>query len=453
MTPIEKKNLIEANHNHVWHPFTQMREWIEEDPLFIEKAEGNYLIDIDGNSYLDAYSSLWANVHGHNRKEINNAITEQLNKISHSTMLGLANVPATLLAERLADIAPGELNKVFYSDSGATAVEIALKMAFQYWKQTDNPLPEKNKFVTFKNAYHGDTVGSVSLGGIQLFHDIFSPLLFETYEVSSPFYYHSTYQSEDECKESCLSTIRDLLKDKSHEIAALVVEPYVQGAAGMVVYPDGFMKELDALCKKFNILFIVDEVATGFGRTGKMFACDHDSLKPDIMALGKGITGGYLPLSATLTTDKVYNAFLADYSEYKTFFHGHTYTGNQLASAAALASLDIFEKDAVIDKLQDKVKLLTEELNKFKELKHVGDIRQKGFMVGIELVEDKASKQSYPAELRIGHQVILDARKSAIMTRPLGDVIILMPVLSITADEIKTMCSVLYESIKKITEK
>lgn len=448
----DKNKLIQMNYNHVWHPFTQMKEWLEEEPIFIEQGDGNYLIDIEGNRYLDAYSSLWANVHGHNRIEINDAIEKQLKKISHSTMLGLANIPATHLAKKLVDLTPASLNKVFYSDSGATAVEIALKMAYQYWQQKQEPVPTKKKFVTLKEAYHGDTIGSVSLGGIQIFHDTFSPLLFETYEVPTPFYYRSHYHSQEECKQVTLNAISDLFNAKSHEITGLFIEPYVQGAAGMIVYPDGFMKELYDLCKKHQILFIVDEVATGFGRTGKMFACENDNLQPDLMTLGKGITGGYLPLAATLASDEIYNAFLGEYSEYKAFFHGHTYTGNQLASSAALASLEIFEKEDVIYKLKNKIELLTNELERFKKLKHLGEIRQKGFMIGLELVKDKQTKEPFASEKRIGHKVILEARRKGIMTRPLGDVIILMPLLSITEEEIKTLCSVLYDSIKIVTE-
>ncbi len=430
-----------------------MQDWINEEPLFIEKGEGNYLIDTDGKRYIDGVSSLWTNIHGHNRKEINEAVQEQLNLIGHTTMLGLANIPATLLGEKLIEVAPGELKKVFYSDSGSTAAEIALKMAYQYWQQKNKPEPSKTAFIKLKEGYHGDTVGSVSLGGIDLFHKIFSHLLFDTYSIPTPFFYHSEFSSEEKCKDHSIQSLKAILERHHHEIAGLFIEPYVQGAAGMIVFPKGYMKEVASLCRDYNILFIVDEVATGFGRTGKLFACEEDQLEPDIMAVAKGISGGYLPLAATLTTDEIYNAFLGDHSEHKTFYHGHSYTGNPLACSAALASLNLFKKDRTLDHLQEKIPFLRTSLEVFQDLDHVGDIRQKGMMVGIELMSDKGSKTPYPPEHRVGHKVCMEARNHHVIIRPLGDVLILMPPLSVTVEEIQALTKGIYQSILTVTQR
>ncbi|PIQ44465.1 MAG: adenosylmethionine--8-amino-7-oxononanoate transaminase, partial [Deltaproteobacteria bacterium CG12_big_fil_rev_8_21_14_0_65_43_10] len=344
---------------YIWHPFTQMKDYVKEKPLIIERGEGSFLWDIYGNKYLDGISSLWVTVHGHCREEITQAITEQAKKVSHTTLLGLSHPPAIELAKRLAQITPKGLNKVFYSDSGATAVEIALKMAFQYWLQKPNGCSDKKKFVSLKNAYHGDTIGAVSVGGIDLFHKTYQPLLFDSLKGESPYCYRcnlgKTYPS---CDLGCLTQVEDVIKKHHHETSAMIVEPMVQGASGMLVSPPGYLKGIRELCTRYNILMIADEVAVGFGRTGKMFACEHEDVAPDILTLGKGITGGYLPLAATIATDEIYNAFLGEYDEFKTLFHGHTYTGNPVACAAALASLDVFEKDRTIIELQKKIEFL-----------------------------------------------------------------------------------------------
>jgi len=445
----KKALLTEQNHKYLWQPFTQMQDWMKESPLFIERGEGNYLIDTEGRRYLDGVSSLWCNVHGHNRPEINEAIQDQLSKIAHSTMLGLANVPATELAEKLIELAPEGLSRVFYSDSGATSVEIALKMAFQYWQLKGRP--SKKRFIKLKEAYHGDTIGSVSLGGMDLFHRTYSPLLFDTIHIPTPFFYHSDFSSERECRDHSLTILRSILEDQSDEIAGLFIEPYIQGAAGMIIYPEGFMKEVHDLCKAHSVLFVTDEVATGFGRTGRMFASEENQLQPDIMTVAKGITGGYLPLAATLTTEEIFSAFLGEYSDYKTFFHGHTYTGNPLACRAALASIEIFEKDKVIDSLQQKISHLSDCLKPLLSNPHVGDIRQKGLMVGIELVQDKNTRGSFPVDQRLGHLVSMEARNHDLIIRPLGDVLVLMPPLSITVDELSRLCLSVERSISVVT--
>lgn len=431
-TAMEEKQrqwLENVDRHTIWHPFTQMRDWEEETPIIIERGEGNTLIDIHGKKYLDGISSLWVTVHGHKKKEIDDAIKSQIDKISHSTLLGLSNVPAVLLAEKLLQIAPPNLKKVFYSDSGSTAVEIALKMAFQYWNQKQSTVVgrqfTKSKFLTFENAYHGDTIGSVSVGGIELFHRLYKPLLFETIQANF---------------ENCFS----LVKKHSEELAGVVIEPMIQGAAGMLLQPKGFLQKLRHACDEGGVFLIFDEVATGFGRTGKMFACEHERVWPDILCMAKGITGGYLPLAATMTTEKIYQGFHADYKELKTFFHGHTYTGNPLACAAALANLEIFAKEKTLEHLQPKITKLAAGLGKFSAHPHVKEVRQLGLMVGIEL-------KSYPLEAKMGIRVILEARKRGVILRPLGNVIVLMPPLSITMEEIDFLLKVAYESIETVT--
>jgi len=451
------KRLKIVDKKHLWHPFTQMREWKKEIPIIIEKGEGNYLIDTYGRKYLDGVSSLWVNVHGHRKREIDNAIKAQIDKISHSTLLGLGNIPSIELAEKLVRIAPKGLTKVFYSDNGSTAVEIALKMAYQYWEQQSEVRSQKSevkktKFISFTGAYHGDTFGSMSVGEIDVFVEKYKPLLFATYKADYPYCYRCPIgKAYPSCNIACIKKFEDILRRHHREIAGCIIEPIVQGAAGMIVSPPGFLKEVRRLCTKYNILLIADEVATGFGRTGKLFACEHEDVTPDFFCLAKGITGGYLPLAATLTTEKIYKAFLGKYDELKTFFHGHTYTGNPLGCAAAIANLNIFKKEKTIQKIQPKIKLLSELLAGFKELPYVGDVRQKGLIAGIELVKDKLTKESYPMNERIGHKVCMEARKYGLMIRPLGNVIVIMPPLSITVEELKKMLDIVHQCIQSVT--
>lgn len=448
-------NLEKKDKRHLWHPFTQMKDWIANDVVIIKRARGNYLYDTKGQKYLDGISSLWCNVHGHQVKEIDRAIKMQLSKVAHSTMLGLSNVPSIELAEALIGIAPGGLKRVFYSDSGSTAVEIALKMAFQYWQQSKSDTlnaKRKNKFLTFVNAYHGDTIGSVSLGGMDLFHRIYKPLLFKTIQAPGPYCYRCPVGLEKErCKSECLTEVERMIKKQHKELAGVIIEPLVQGAAGMLIQPKGFVRRIRQICNKYNILMIADEVATGFGRTGRMFACEHESVMPDIMTVAKGITGGYLPLAATLTTERIFKRFHGKFKSNRTFFHGHTYTGNPLACSAALANLKIFRNERTLQKLQAKIKILAEGLKRFYDLPNVGDIRQCGFMVGVELVRDRGSKAVFPYEARMGHRVILEARKRGVILRPLGDVIVLMPPLSFTTEELKLLLDVAYQSIRTVT--
>lgn len=453
------RNLIDLDKKFIWHPFTQMADWEKEEILIIEKAEGVYLIDTEGRRYLDGVSSLWCNVHGHRVPEIDRALRGQIKKVAHSTFLGLSNVPAIQLAEKLAALAPQGLTRVFYSDSGSEAVEIALKMAYQYWRQKGEK--QKIKFARLADAYHGDTLGAVSVGGIPLFHKVYRPLLFETFEIPAPYVYRwpspneggnpSSRRFRDSVRDEALERMESIFKEHSHEIAALVMEPLMQGAAGMIDQPQGYLTRVRELTRRYGLLLIFDEVATGFGRTGRMFAADHEKVTPDLMAVAKGLTGGYLPLAATLTTEEIYKMFLGDYSEFKTFFHGHTYTANPLACRAAVANLDLFGKKKTLEKLAGKIDYLRERLQSFWDLSGVGDIRQVGFMAGIELVQDRATKKAYPWEKKIGIQVIQEARRRGVILRPLGSVIVLMPPLSISEKELDELMDKTYDSIQAVT--
>lgn len=440
--------LIEKSKKHLWLPFTQMKDY-DENPLIIENGEGIKVKDVYGKEYYDGFSSVWLNVHGHRKQELDDAIKRQLEKIAHSTLLGMTNVPATELAEKLINISPKNLTRVFYSDSGAEAVEIALKMAFQYWKNVRKP--EKQKFISMKNGYHGDTIGAVSIGSIDLFHHVYGPLMFESFKAPIPYVYRSESQDPCICRDECLQSLEQLLKEHHHTIAALSIESIVQGASGIIVMPEGFLSGVRELCTKYEVLLIVDEVATGFGRTGKMFACEHENVQPDLMAAGKGITGGYLPIAVTFATERIYEAFYDDYSNMKTFFHGHSYTGNQLGCAVALENLRLFEVEDIVEKVAEKSESLKQLLNTLYELPHVGDVRQLGFMCGIELVQSKETRQPFPSDKRIGYKVSLKMRELGMLTRPLGDVIVLMPPLASTVEELKEMIEIIKQAITEVT--
>lgn len=450
MTTYDK--LKQLDHTYLWHPFTQMQEWMGEEPCIISGGDGNYLVDVHGRKYLDGVSSLWCNVHGHRKKELDDAIRDQLEKIAHSTFLGLSHVPGIQLAEKLIEIAPQGLKRAFYSDSGATAVEIALKMAVQYWQLKG--APQRTQIVSLAESYHGDTVGSMSLGYSETFHRFHRSLLFPVLRITPPHVFRY-YQGMNEAAalDAAVQEAEQKLSENKDTLAALVMEPLMQGAAGMWNQPVGYVQALSDICRRYGILFVLDEVATGFGRTGKMFACEHAGVTPDILCLAKGITGGYLPLAATLTTEEIFSAFLGEYNEYKTFFHGHTYTGNPLGCAVAIASLDLFKQEGLLEKMPPRIDYLKNRLREdFLPLAHVSDARQWGYMIGIELVQDKARRKNYASDQRIGHKVILEARKQSVMIRPLGDIIILMPPLGIGDGELATLLDVTYDCIRKVTE-
>lgn len=445
---MDAKQLLALSKQHMWLPFTQMSDY-EKDPLIIESGEGVRVKDINGKEYLDANSSLWLNVHGHQKKEIDDAIKEQLNKIAHSTLLGAANVPSVLLAKKLVDLAPDRLTRVFYSDSGATSVEISIKMAYQYWQNIGKP--NKTKFVTLSNGYHGDTVGTMSVGSIDIYHRVYSSLLFDTIVVPFLNVYRHPSGDEKVVLKEALDELEKVFEAHHEEIAGMTVESIMQGAGGMHVMPKGYLKGVEQLCRKYNILFIVDEVATGFGRTGKMFAIEHENVEPDMMTLAKGITGGYLPIAATLTSETVYEAFYGDFKEGKTFYHGHSYTGNQLGCAAALANLEIYEKENLVQQAEEKAIWLEEQLQEIAALKHVGAVRQLGMMCGIEIAKCKETKQPFAAEDRIGYKATLIMRELGMITRPLGDVIVFMPPLSVTYEELSEMLAILKQGIEQAT--
>lgn len=445
--------LRELDRTVVWHPFTQMAEY--DEPLLITSAKGNYLYDADGRQYLDGVSSLWCNVHGHRRPELDEAIQAQLGRVAHSSLLGLGSAPSIELARRLAEITPGNLGHVFFSDDGSTSVEVALKIAYQYHRQKSGDKDNRTRFASLANAYHGDTIGSVSVGGIDLFHAAYRPLLFETVKLPSPYCYRCPMGLKpEECGMACTERMERIISQHGSELAAVIIEPLVQGASGMIMQPAGYLSRLRAACDSAGCLMIADEVATGFGRTGLMFACEHENVVPDIICLAKGITGGYLPLAATLVRDHVYEAFLGSRAELRTLFHGHTYTGNALASAAGVASLELFERDRVLQSLPEKIERLTAGLGELAEsAPHVGQVRQKGLMVGIELVADRGTREPYAYEDAVGDRVCRAVRRHGVILRPLGDVIILMPPLSITLDEIDHLVSATGAAIAEVTAK
>ncbi|HEK24864.1 MAG TPA: adenosylmethionine--8-amino-7-oxononanoate transaminase [Hydrogenobaculum sp.] len=440
---IESLMFLEStDRTYFWHPFTQMKVYEEEGGIIFERGEGVYLYDIYGNKYIDAISSLWCNIHGHNHPKLNEALINQLNKVAHTTTLGNSNVPAIMLSKKLVDITPSCLQRVFYSEDGAEAMEIAIKLSYHYFKNLGQ---ERPYFISFEGAYHGDTIGSVSVGSVSLFHDTYKPLLFKTYKLPSPYIFSKSHHVQD-----LLDMLEKLLKDIHDKTSAIVMESGMQAASGFLVYPKGFMKSVYEMAKHYGVLFIADEVATGFGRTGSMFYVEQEGICPDFMALGKGITGGYMPLAATLTTKAIYDAFLGEYEELKHFFHGHTYTGNNLACAVALKNIEIFEEENVLGLLKEKINYLEKRLKEFESLKHVKETRQLGFMAAVELAKDK--KEPYEIKQRIGFKVANYAKKKGVFLRPLGNNMTLVMPLSIGFEEMDKVLDVLYESVKAVTE-
>jgi adenosylmethionine-8-amino-7-oxononanoate aminotransferase len=423
----ETKRLADLDRSVLWHPFTQMRGWQDEPPILVERAEGTTLFDTDGRGYIDGVSSLWCNVHGHRHPHIDAAVRAQLDKVAHTTMLGLSHPPAVELGRRLLDVAPEGLSRVFYSDNGSTACEIALKMAFQYWQHAGET--GRTKFVYLRDSYHGDTIGSVSVGGIDLFHHLYSPLLFEGFSVEP----------------GDIDGLRALLDEHRDEIAAVIVEPLIQGAAGILCQPDGYLRAVRHECDDHDLFLICDEVATGFGRTGTMFACQQEGVTPDFMTVAKGLTGGYLPLAATLTTERVYEGFLGEFHEFKTFFHGHTYTGNPLACAAGIATLEVFEQERTLESLQPKIELLWRWLDELvTPLPCVGEVRGRGFMVGVEIA-------GFDLDTRMGHRITMAARERGAIIRPLGDTLVLMPPLAIEPGELRRLVEITATAIAEAT--
>ena len=450
MTSIQE--LIEKDLKYIWHPYTQMKDYESEKPIIIEKGKGIYVWDIEGNKYIDGVSSWWVNTLGHSHPRLNKALLEQAEKIEHVIFAGFTHKPAIELAERLVKLTPDELSRVFYSDNGSTAVEVALKMAYQYWNQKG--FPQKTKFVALKNSYHGDTLGAVSVGGVDLFHKMYKPLLFDIYQAESPYCYRcQNGLNKENCNMACLKSVEELFKAHSDTIAGIIVEPLIQAAGGMIIYPPEYLSKLRELCDKHNVLLIDDEVAMGFGRTGKMFGFEHSGVVPDIICLAKGLTAGYLPLAVTMMTDEIYSAFYDDYEKCKTFYHGHSFTGNPLAACVAVENLKILEEEKIMEQIQPKAKRLGDAVQKFWELEHVGDVRHLGMIAAVELVKDKATKEPFPFEERIGSKIYAESLKRGAILRPLGNIIYFMPPYVITEDEIETLVNIGFEAVKAVTAK
>ncbi|HVP68629.1 MAG TPA: adenosylmethionine--8-amino-7-oxononanoate transaminase [Anaeromyxobacteraceae bacterium] len=444
------RRLAAADHRHLWHPFTQMQDWLSEDPVIIDSAEGSHLVDTLGRRYLDGCASLWCNVHGHRVPEIDRAVAEQLARVAHTTLLGLASSASIECAAAIARIAPPGLTRVFFSDAGSTAAEIALKIAYQHFQLRGEP--ERREFLTIRGGYHGDTVGSVSLGGIDLFHRIFKPLLFPVHQAPQPYCYRCPLaKTWPACEMACAEEVEGIFEAHRGRIAALVVEPVMQGADGMIAQPRGYLRRMRELCDRHGALLVCDEVATGFGRTGTMFAVEQEGVVPDLMTVAKGLTGGYLPLAATLATEQVFESFLGPFESRRTFFHGHTFTGNPLACAAAVASIRLLVEGGVLASVPAKAELLGRELAPLAAHPHVGEIRQRGLMVGIELVRDRRTKEEYAYEVRAGHQVILEARERGAILRPLGNVVVLMPPLAMNDEELRQLARITRDSIEAAT--
>lgn len=438
---------MNEKHAH-WHGFTQMAGF---QPLEIERAEGCFLTTTDGRRLFDGVSSLWCNVHGHGHPKIDSAIRDQLDKVAHVTSLGMSCETTERLARKLVEITPGDLSHVFFSSDGSSSVEAALKMALQYWNQRENPKSQKNKYLALSAAYHGDTTGGVSLGGIPHFHQLFGPILFTPLRAPAPCTYRLPpgLAMENAC--DYYGEQFEMLIQREHErLAAVVIEPLVQGAAGMITHPEGLLRRVRRLCDQYDVLLICDEVATGFGRTGRLFACEHESVTPDIMCIGKGLTGGYLPMAATVASPNVYDAFLGPVDASRQFFHGHTFAGNPLASAAALASIDLLKSERVVESVEAKSGRLRERLSCLNDHPHVGDIRGRGLMVGIELVADRDTRKSFDPLGKNGRAVCAEAIDRGVWIRPLDDVVILMPPLVASDDEIDLLANALIESINAI---
>ncbi|RPI54333.1 MAG: adenosylmethionine--8-amino-7-oxononanoate transaminase [Deltaproteobacteria bacterium] len=443
-----KVDLLELDRRYLWHPYTQMKDFEKDNPLFVDRADGVFLFDVQGRRYYDTISSWWCILHGHNHPKIKEAVRDQMDRLEHVHFASTTHEGAIRLAEKLVSLTPDGLNRVFYSDNGSTACEVAIKMSFQYWMHMGETM--RKGFVSIERGYHGDTIGAMSLGGVPKFNGPFDALTFDSYRIPSPYCYRCPYGNRSSgrspnyqitklpnCSLECLSPLEKLLADKGNKIAGIILEPLLQAAGGMIVYPVEYLKRLAEIVSHHRVHLILDEVATGFGRTGRMFALEHAGISPDFLCLSKGLTAGYMPMAATITTDDVYNAFYADYKEGKTFFHGHTFTGNPLASSAALASLEIFEQENVLDGLQDKISALQSGINSFGELPMVGDVRGIGMVAAIELVMDRKTRTAFPPEKRVGWMIYKEGLKKGLILRPLDNIVYLFLPLSSTVDQIE----------------
>lgn len=452
-----RRSWIERDRAVLWHPFTQHEEWFSYDPIIVERAEGFELIDTEGRRYLDGVSSIWCNVHGHGHPDVLDAMRAQLDRVQHSTMLGLSHTPAIELGEKLVEITPEPLTRVFFSDAGSTAVEVALRMAFQYWRQVGHP--EKTRFATLTDAYHGDTIGSVSLGFSEPFHTGYEPITFRVLDVDPPWLCaplnglgEPKAEALEEASRASLAGLERLLAEHGRELAALFVEPLMQGAAGMWPQPPSFLRGVRALCDEHDVLLVCDEVATGFGRTGTMFAIEQAGIVPDILCLAKGLTAGYLPVAATLATEQLFEAFHGPFAEYKALFHGHTYGGNPLGCAAAIANLEVFEREDTLGKARKAADALARSLaERIDPLVHTSPVRRIGTMVGFDLMRDPASGERYPSAERRAHHAVLAARDEGVIVRPLGDTMILMPPLAMPPPLVERVVEATANAVARVT--
>ena len=444
------KDWLKDDLKYIWHPYTQMKEALNLPPVLIEKAKGIKLYDTEGNFYYDTISSWWCNVHGHNHPRIKEAISKQVNLLEHVLFAGFTHKPAIELAGKLIALTKNKFNRVFFSDNGSTSVEVALKMSFQYWHNLG--LKKKTKFICLDHGYHGDTIGTMSVSGLDLFNKVFSPLLYPSYKVPSPYCYRCPVKKDkSSCVIDCTKPLEKLLQDKHAEICAIIIEPLVMGAAGMIIYPKEYLEQVAGLAKKYKVHLILDEVAVGFGRTGSMFAYEHvPGIKADFLCLSKGITSGYLPLAVTLTAEQIFQAFYADYEKRKTFFHGHTYTANPVACAAALASLEIFKEEKTMQKVNKLMPFFHRELEKFRDLDLVGDVRYIGFIGAMELVKNKKTKEGFGLKRRLGLEVYKRGLKANLVLRPLGDIIYLFLPLCTSKAQIKDILKRTYSVIKSL---
>lgn len=440
---------VKRDLKYIWHPCAQMKDYQELNPIVIEKGEGVWLYDIEGNKYLDCISSWWTNTLGHSNKRINEAIKKQIDNIEHVIFANFSNKPAIDLAEKLVNITPDRLTKVFFSDNGSSAVEIALKMSFHYNMQKGNT--KKKRFVALSDAYHGETLGALSVCDIDDYNKIYNPLLVDTIRVEGPDCYRCKYGlTRDNCDAECFENMEKCMEEKHEEISAIIVEPMVQGAAGMKIYSPIYLKKLRKICDKYDIHLIADEIAVGFGRTGEMFACNHAQISPDFMCLSKGISAGYMPMSVVMTTDELYDCFYGDYNEGKAFLHSHTYAGNAMGCAIALENLKIFEEDNIIENNTKKAELIKRlTLEKSKTSKHVGEVRSIGMITAIEIVEDKFTKKGYPWQMRVGYEIYKIALSKGLILRPIGNVLYFIPPYIINEEEMNFMVNTCFQSIEE----
>jgi len=447
---MNKEELLRLDAAHVWHPCTQQKDHETLPPLPIARGEGCYLIDYDGNRILDGVSSWWVNLFGHSHPRLNRALAAQAEKVAHHIFAGFTHQPGVELAARLCALAPPGLTKVFFADNGSSAVEVALKMSFQYWQQVG--VRQKTRFVSITEAYHGETIGALSVSGCDLYRSIYRPILLEGFQVQGPDCFRCPYgKQRDSCAAECFEHMEKLLLAEHEQIAGVIIEPLIQGAAGMRVYPPIYLRKLRELCSRCDVHYIADEIAVGFGRTGKLFANEHAGVAPDLMCLSKGITGGYMPLAVTLATEEIYRAFYDDYATLKAFLHSHSYSGNPLACAVAVEVLNIFEEEQILDRLQPRMAQLDRAAPRFTALPQVGEFRRCGMVAAVELVQDRATKAPYPWQERRGLAVYREAPARGALLRPLGNVVYFMPPLTISEDELQQLLEIAYKAIAQIT--